>query len=113
LRADTRNASAATQAERLGTTIALSKLKPADRQAVINEAGGIRKPAAYLMGLIQRALRGEFHPWAGQVPPPATVNTASTPPPRPCKAPVEPISSLAQACLDELRQLRGNRPGRQ
>jgi hypothetical protein len=105
--------------ERHAATIALSKLKPADRQAVINEAGarcaagGIRKPAAYLMGLIQRALRGEFHPWAGQVPPPATVNTASTPPPRPCKAPVEPISSLAQACLDELRQLRGNRPGRQ
>ena len=105
--------------ERHAATIALSKLKPSDRQAVINEAGarcaagGIRKPAAYLMGLIQRALRGEFHPWAGQASPPATVNTASTPTPRPSKAPGEPISSLAQACLDELRQLRGNRPGRQ
>ena len=105
--------------ERHAATIALSKLKPADRQAVLNEAGarcaagGIRKPAAYLMGLIQRALRGEFHPWAGQVPPPTTVNTASTPPSRPSKTPGEPISSLAQACLDELRQLRGNRPGRQ
>ncbi|WP_425914625.1 STY4528 family pathogenicity island replication protein [Pseudomonas sp. GWSMS-1] len=103
--------------ERHAATIALSKLKPADRQAVINEAGarcaagGIRKPAAYLMGLIQRALRGEFHPWAGQASPPATVNTASTPPPRPSRTPGEPISSLAQACLDELRQLRGNRPG--
>jgi hypothetical protein len=103
--------------ERHAATIALSKLNPADRQAVINEAGarcaagGIRKPAAYLMGLIQRALRGEFHPWAGQASPPATVNTASTPPPRPSRTPGEPISSLAQACLDELRQLRGNRPG--
>ncbi|MDH1440359.1 STY4528 family pathogenicity island replication protein [Pseudomonas sp. GD03721] len=105
--------------ERHAATIALSKLKPADRQAVLNEigaryaAGGIRKPAAYLMGLIQRALRGEFHPWAGQVTLQPPVTPAASLPPRPPRTQGEPISPLAQACLDELRQLRGNHPGRQ
>lgn len=103
--------------ERHAATVALNKLKPEDRQAVLNEvaarcaAGGIRKPSAYLMGLIQRALRGEFHPWAGQMGPPA--DTAPPPPPRPPRAQGQPVSPLAQACLDELRQLRGNRAGRQ
>lgn len=104
--------------ERQAVTVALGKLKPADRQAVLNEAGarcaagGIRKPAAYLMGLIQRALKGDFHPWAGQAeslpiaePPPA--------PPRQLRKKGEPASALVQACLDELRQLRSKRPGRQ
>lgn len=104
--------------ERQAVTVALGKLKPADRQAVLNEAGarcaagGIRKPTAYLMSLVQRALKGDFRPWAGQAeslpiaePPPA--------PPRPPRKQGEPASALAQACLDELRQLRGKRPGRQ
>lgn len=104
--------------ERQAVTMTLNKLKPADRQAVLNEAGArcaagsVRKPAAYLMGLIQRALKGDFRPWAGQAealpvaePPPA--------PPRPPRKQGEPASALAQACLNELRQLRGKRPGRQ
>ncbi|KAB0528536.1 STY4528 family pathogenicity island replication protein [Pseudomonas brassicacearum] len=104
--------------ERQAVTVTLNKLKPADRQAVLNEAGArcaagrVRKPAAYLMGLIQRALKGDFRPWAGQAeslpiaePPPA--------PPRQLRKKGEPASSLAQACLEELRQLRSKRPGRQ
>ncbi|VVO72117.1 STY4528 family pathogenicity island replication protein [Pseudomonas rhodesiae] len=104
--------------ERQAVTVALNKLKPSDRQAVLNEAGArcaagrVRKPAAYLMGLIQRALKDEFRPWAAQVeslpmtePPPA--------PPRQLRKKGEPASSLAQACLEELRQLRGKRSGRQ
>lgn len=104
--------------ERRAVAVALNKLKPEDRQAVLNEAGarwaagGIRKPAAYLMGLIQRALKGDFRPWAGQtqalpvaVPPP-------TAPSRPSRKQGEPASALAQACLMELRQLRGKRSGR-
>ncbi|NCE85781.1 STY4528 family pathogenicity island replication protein [Pseudomonas sp. Q1] len=104
--------------ERQAVTVTLNKLKPADRQAVLNEAaarcaaGSVRKPAAYLMGLIQRALKGDFRPWAGQAeslpmtePPPA--------PPRQLGKKGEPASALAQACLDELRQLRSKRPGRQ
>ena len=105
--------------ERQAVAVALNKLKPADRQAVLNEAGarckagGIRKPAAYLMGLIQRALNGDFHPWAGQTEP----FPVAKPPPaassRPTRKQGEPASALAQACLNELRQMRGKRPGRQ
>ncbi|MBF8008638.1 hypothetical protein IZT72_29025 [Pseudomonas brenneri] len=107
--------------ERQAVAVALNKLKPADRQAVLNEAGarcaagGIRKPAAYLMGLIQRALKGDFRPWAGQAESsPIAVPAPSTPPPsRPSRQPGEPASALAQACLNELRQLRGKGSGRQ
>ncbi|WP_082341939.1 STY4528 family pathogenicity island replication protein [Pseudomonas thivervalensis] len=104
--------------ERQAVTVTLNKLKPADRQAVLNEAGArcaagsVRKPAAYLMGLIQRALKGNFHPWAGQ----AESLPMTEPPPAPPRQPRkkgEPASALAQACLDELRQLRSKRPGHQ
>jgi hypothetical protein len=105
--------------ERQAVAVALNKLKPADRQAVLNEAGvrcavgGIRKPAAYLMGLIQRALKGDFHPWASQTEPPPVAEPPPTATSRPSRKHGEPASALAQACLSELRQLRGKRPGRQ
>ncbi len=105
--------------ERQAVAVALNKLKPADRQAVLNEAGarctsgGIRKPAAYLMGLIQRALKGDFRPWAGQTEPPPVAEPPPTTPSRPSRKQGAPASALAQACLNELRQLRGKRPGRQ
>jgi hypothetical protein len=104
--------------ERQAVTVALNKLKPADRQAVLNEAGArcaagsVRKPAAYLMGLIQRALKGDFRPWAGQAES-LPFAEPSPAPPRQLRKKGEPASALAQACLDELRQLRGKRPGRQ
>ncbi|VVM69749.1 hypothetical protein PS673_01713 [Pseudomonas fluorescens] len=105
--------------ERQAVAVALNKLKPADRQAVLNEAGarcaagGIRKPAAYLMGLIQRALKGDFRPWAAQTEPSPITEPPPTAPSRPSRQQGEPASTLAQACLNELRQLRGKRPGRQ
>lgn len=104
--------------ERQAVTVTLNKLKPADRQEVLNEAGArcaagsVRKPTAYLMGLIQRALKGDFRPWAGQ----AESLPMTEPPPAPTRQlrkKGEPASALAQACLDELRQLRSKRPGRQ
>ncbi|WP_434702763.1 hypothetical protein J3P85_17630 [Pseudomonas sp. Z1-12] len=104
--------------ERQAIAVALNKLKPAERQAVLNEAGarcaagGIRKPAAYLMGLVQRALKGDFRPWAGQVESLAIAEPPHAPSSRARKQ-GEPASALAQACLKELRQLRGKRPGRQ
>ncbi|PMX27481.1 MULTISPECIES: STY4528 family pathogenicity island replication protein [unclassified Pseudomonas] len=105
--------------ERQAIAVALNKLKPADRQAVLNEvgarctAGGIRKPAAYLMGLIQRALNGEFRPWAGQAEPSPIAEPPPPAPSRPSRQQGEPASALAQACLNELRQLSGKRGGRQ
>jgi len=105
--------------ERQAVAVALNKLKPTDRQAVLNEAGarctagGIRKPAAYLMGLIQRALKGDFRPWAGQAEPSPIAEPPPPAPSRPSRQQGEPASALAQACLNELRQLRGKRGGRQ
>ena len=105
--------------ERQAVAVALNKLKPADRQAVLNEAsarctaGGISKPAAYLMGLIQRALKGDFRPWAGQTDPSPVAEPPPTASSLPSRKQGEPASVLAQACLNELRQLRDKRPGRQ
>ena len=105
--------------EHQALTVALNKLKPADRQAVLNEAGArctagsVRKPAAYLMGLIQRALKGDFRPWAGQTEPSPVAEPPPTAPSRPSRKQGEPASALAQACLNELRQLCGKRPGHQ
>lgn len=105
--------------ERQAVAVALNKLKPADRQAVLNEAGArctagsVRKPAAYLMGLIQRALKGDFHPWAGQAEPVSIAESPSPRPSRPSRQQGEPASAVAQACLNELRQLRGKSDGSQ
>ncbi|AZF20827.1 MULTISPECIES: STY4528 family pathogenicity island replication protein [unclassified Pseudomonas] len=99
--------------ERQAVAVALIKLNPADQQAVLNEvgarckAGGIRKPAAYLMGLIQRALKGDFRPWASQAEPSPVAELPPPAPSRPTRKKGEPASALAQACLNELRQLRG------
>jgi hypothetical protein len=99
--------------ERQAVAVALIRLNPADQQAVLNEAGarckagGIRKPAAYLMGLIQRALKGDFRPWASQVEPSPVAKPPPPAPSRPTRKKGEPASALAQACLNELRQLRG------
>jgi len=99
--------------ERQAVAVALNKLNPVDQQAVLNEAGarctagGIRKPAAYLMGLIQRALKGDFRPWASQAKPSPVAEPPPSTPSRPTRKKGEPASALAQACLNELRQLRG------
>ena len=99
--------------ERQAVAVALNKLNPADQQAVLNEAGarcaagGIRKPAAYLMGLIQRALKGDFRPWASQAEPSPVAEPPPPAPSRPTRKKGEPASALAQAYLNELRQLRG------
>lgn len=105
--------------ERQAVAMALNKLKPADQQAVLNEAGArctagcVRKPAAYMMGLIQRALKGDFHPWAGQAEPSPIAEQPSPPPKRPSRQQGGPASAVAHACLNELRQLRGKRSGTQ
>lgn len=105
--------------ERRMASQAMRQLEPEQQQAVINEAavrcarGEIRKPVAYLMGLIKRACQGEFTLWA------ARTDTAesATEPSRPAKpASEEPFrerpkrggqrtaSPLALSCLEELKQ---------
>ncbi|WP_264312989.1 STY4528 family pathogenicity island replication protein [Pseudomonas putida] len=105
--------------ERRMASQAMRQLEPEQQQAVINEAavrcarGEIRKPVAYLMGLIKRACQGEFTLWAAR----AEATTATTAPSLAPKAmPAQPpgerpkrggqrtASPLALSCLEELKQ---------
>lgn len=58
--------------QQAGVLAALQPLEVALQQAVLDEwdarcrSSAVRNPAGYLFGLIQRALRGEFHPRAGR-----------------------------------------------
>jgi len=105
--------------ERRMATQALRQLEPEQRQAVINETavrcarGEIRKPVAYLMGLIKRACQGEFTLWAARN---QTTAPTFTPSRKPSPTPAEPLaerakrsgqrtaSPLALSCLEELKQ---------
>jgi len=67
----------------------LQRVDPALRQAVLDEwqlrceAGGVQRPEAYLFGILQKALRGDFHPWAAQAkakPVPRAPSPAQPPP---------------------------------
>ncbi|MNV37611.1 hypothetical protein D3C71_1291380 [compost metagenome] len=95
---------------------AMRQLEPEQQQAVINEAsvrcarGEIRKPVAYLMGLIKRACQGEFTLWAAraETTPPVTTShrdpKAEPPCERPRRSGERTASPLALACLEELKQ---------
>jgi len=58
--------------QRQGALAALRRVEADLRQLVLDEwdfrceTSGVRNPAAYLFGLIQRALRGEFRAWANR-----------------------------------------------
>ncbi|SNS90858.1 MULTISPECIES: STY4528 family pathogenicity island replication protein [unclassified Pseudomonas] len=106
--------------ERRMASQAMRQLEPEQQQAVINEAavrcarGEIRKPVAYLMGLIKRACQGEFTLWAAR----AEASTSALPPSRAAKPESIPqpssetprrsaqrtASPLALSCLEELKQ---------
>ncbi|WP_349975007.1 STY4528 family pathogenicity island replication protein [Pseudomonas sp. WHRI 8519] len=105
--------------ERRMASQAMRQLEPEQQQAVINEAavrcarGEIRKPVAYLMGLIKRACQGEFTLWAARseeerssTPPSRPANSASEEPPRerPKRGSQRSASPLALSCLEELKQ---------
>lgn len=89
----------------------LQQVDPALRQAVLDEwqvrceAGGVQRPDAYLFGILQKALRGDFHPWATQTQPKPS-------PPTPSPSPSSPEQQQARLdCarrhLTELRALLG------
>ena len=67
-----------------GALVALQRVDDTLQQAVLDEwaarchTGGIRNPAGYLFGVIQKAIKGEFHVWAGQQEPaPTTISPSS------------------------------------
>ncbi|AUZ58513.1 hypothetical protein PRJ_1907 [Pseudomonas sp. XWY-1] len=105
--------------ERRMATQAMRQLEPEQQQAVINEAavrcarGEIRKPVAYLMGLIKRACQGEFTLWAARAetsapksPPSRIASLTPTEPPaeRTKRSGQRTASPLALSCLEELKQ---------
>lgn len=60
----------------------------------------VRNPAGYLFGIIQKAMRGEFQPWAGQKP--SSSPPTKTPVPQP-SIPASP--EVAQAHINRLRSI--------
>ncbi|UJB64337.1 hypothetical protein YS110_06025 [Acidovorax sp. YS12] len=58
--------------QQMGAAVALQQVDEALRQAVLDEwaarcrSSTVRNPAAYLFGIIQKALRGEFRAWAAE-----------------------------------------------
>lgn len=91
---------------------ALRQLEPEQRQAVINEAaarcsrGDIRKPIAYLLGLIKRACQGEFTLWAARsdAPPASRKRIRPEPTGERSREPGSRVASpLAKAYLEQLK----------
>ncbi|GAB3320368.1 STY4528 family pathogenicity island replication protein [Alloalcanivorax xenomutans] len=72
--------------QKAGALLSLRKVDKELQQAVIDEwdvrccDDYIKKPANYLFGIIQRAIRGEFRAWAGVTP--SKADALATPPPK-------------------------------
>jgi len=62
----------------------------------------VRKPAGYLFGIIQRAIRGEFNAWAAKVEP----SPASTPIPAPLSTPSSQPKAASNIAKQHLAQIR-------
>src|SRR5690606_12492759 len=92
-------------------SLALQQVDASLRQAVLDEwttrcsNHGIRNPAGYLFGIIQRAIRGEFNAWAKQATPapPSSPAPAQAPPPEPPRNVVPP--EVARQHIERLRDL--------
>jgi len=99
--------------QQAGARMALQQVDDGLRQAVLDDWAArcssqvIRNPAAYLFGIIQRAIRGEFNAWAKQPgPAPPTPPAARAPPPEPPRNVVPP--EVARQHIERLRKrLRG------
>ncbi|BAW24538.1 STY4528 family pathogenicity island replication protein [Comamonas sp. w2-DMI] len=100
--------------QQTGARVALQQVDASLRQAVLDEWAarcgnqGIRNPAGYLFGIIQRAIHGEFNAWAKKDAPsaPAPPNERPpppTPPPPPQGKPVPP--EVAKQHIERLRNL--------
>ncbi|MBV2205771.1 MAG: hypothetical protein KUL87_10145 [Pseudomonas sp.] len=94
--------------QQAGALVALQQIEAEQRQAVLDEwdvrcrDSHVRKPAGYLFGVIQKALRGEFNAWAAQ-----GQNDATAPSPTPTPRPANP--EIVQAHLASLHALLNRR----
>ncbi len=92
--------------QQAGALVALQQVEAEQRQAVLDEwavrcrSSEVRKPAGYLFGIIQAAIRGEFKAWAGQG---QSNAVASDPPPASPSRPANP--DVVQAHLAHLHAL--------
>jgi hypothetical protein len=89
--------------QQAGALVALQQVQVEQQQAVLDEwaarcrSNEVRKPAGYLFGIIQAAIRGEFNAWVGQ----DKSKAAADPPPAPRTANPE----VVQAHLAQLHAL--------
>ncbi|MQU09550.1 STY4528 family pathogenicity island replication protein [Pseudomonas helleri] len=101
--------------QQTGARMALQQVDAALRQAVLDEwaarcsSHGIRNPAGYLFGIIQRAIHGEFNAWAKKDAPSASVPPSERPPP-PAPPPSQPQGKpvppeVAKQHIERLRNL--------
>ena len=100
--------------QQTGARVALQQVDAVLRQAVLDEWAarcanhGIRNPAGYLFGIIQRAIHGEFNAWAKKDAPSEPVAPNERPPPAPPPSqpqgkPVPP--EVARQHIERLRKL--------
>jgi len=100
--------------QQTGARVALQQVDASLRQAVLDEwatrcsSHGVRNPAGYLFGIIQRAIHGEFNAWAKKDAPSAPVPPnerppAAPPPSQPQGKPVPP--EIAKQHIERLRNL--------
>ncbi|HCF1530129.1 TPA: STY4528 family pathogenicity island replication protein [Pseudomonas aeruginosa] len=101
--------------QQTGARVALQQVDAPLRQAVLDEwatrcsSHGIRNPAGYLFGIIQRAIHGEFNAWAKKDAPSAAVAPNERPPP-PAPPPSQPQGKpvppeVAKQHIERLRNL--------
>ena len=101
--------------QQAGAKVALQQVDASLRQAVLDEwatrcsGHGIRNPAGYLFGIIQRAIHGEFNAWtkkdasAAPASPDERPPPAPPPQPQPRGKPVPP--EIAKQHIERLRNL--------
>ena len=96
--------------QQTGARVALQQVDTSLRQAVLDEwatrcsSHGIRNPAGYLFGIIQRAIHGEFNAWTKKDASSAPVAPNERPPPsQPQGKPVPP--EVARQHIERLRKL--------
>ncbi len=101
--------------QQTGARVALQQVDASLRQAVLDEwatrcsSHGVRNPAGYLFGIIQRAIHGEFNAWAKKDAPSAPVPPNERPPP-PAPPPSQPQGKpvppeVAKQHIERLRNL--------